>query len=49
MTYSDLFALISRADKALYVVKKRTHSVEYGSHERRICDRTFKGKVEVCA
>ena len=35
MTYSDLFALISRADKALYTVKKRTHSAEYGGHERR--------------
>ena len=49
MTYSDLFALISRADKALYVVKKRTHSAEYGGHERRSGDQRFKGKAEVCA
>ena len=49
MTYADLFALISRADKALYVVKKRTHSVEYGGHERRSSDPVRKGKAEVCA
>ena len=49
MTYADLFALISRADKALYVVKKRTHSAEYGGHERRSSDQEFKGKAEVCA
>ena len=23
-------------DKALYVVKRRTHSVEFGGHERRV-------------
>ena len=34
-TYEDLFALISRADKALYAVKERTHSPEYGGHDRR--------------
>ena len=33
--YDELFELISQADKALYVVKARTHSVEYGGHERR--------------
>ena len=33
--YDELFRLISLADKALYIVKKRTHSVEYGGHERR--------------
>lgn len=49
MTYSDLFALISRADKALYTVKKRTHSAEYGGHERRSSDQQFKGKAENCA
>ena len=49
MTYADLFTLISRADQALYVVKKRTHSAEYGGHERRSSDQGFKGKAEVCA
>ena len=34
-SYDELFELISRADKSLYVVKKRTHSVEHGGHERR--------------
>ena len=33
--YDELFRLIPLADKALYIVKKRTHSVEYGGHERR--------------
>jgi diguanylate cyclase (GGDEF)-like protein len=33
--YQELFDLISSADKALYVTKQRTHSVEYGGHERR--------------
>ena len=33
--YHELFELIAVADKALYVVKKQTHSVEYGGHERR--------------
>jgi len=33
--YQELFALISRADKALYTVKKRTHSEAYGGHDRR--------------
>ena len=33
--YQDLFDLISRADKALYVTKQRTHSVEFGGHDRR--------------
>lgn len=49
MTYEDLFALICRADKALYVVKKRTHSAEYGGHERRRSDQHYKGKAEVSA
>ena len=31
----ELYALISLADKALYVIKKRTHSIEGGGHERR--------------
>ena len=34
-SYFEVFELISRADKALYTVKERTHSVEYGGHERR--------------
>ena len=34
-SYDELFKLVSQADKALYVVKERTHSVEYGGHERR--------------
>lgn len=33
--YQGFFDLISRADKALYVVKKRTHSAEFGGHDRR--------------
>ena len=33
--YDDLFDLISQADKALYEVKRRTHSVEFGGHDRR--------------
>jgi diguanylate cyclase (GGDEF)-like protein len=33
--YDELFELISQADKALYTVKERTHSVEFGGHERR--------------
>ena len=33
--YQDLFDLISRADKALYVTKQRTHSAEFGGHDRR--------------
>ena len=40
-SYDELYELISRADKALYIVKKRTHSVEYGGHERR--NRAEKG------
>lgn len=31
----DLFDLISRADKALYITKSRTHSAEFGGHDRR--------------
>lgn len=31
----ELFALISGADAALYDVKKRTHSPEFGGHDRR--------------
>ena len=34
-SYQELFELISLADKALYITKKRTHSVEYGGHDRR--------------
>lgn len=34
-SYDEVFALVSAADKALYTVKERTHSVEYGGHERR--------------
>ena len=33
--YHSFFDLISLADKALYVVKKRTHSAEFGGHDRR--------------
>lgn len=33
--HEELYALISLADKALYVIKKRTHSIEGGGHERR--------------
>ncbi len=38
-TYQELFDLISKADKALYVTKQRTHSVEFGGHDRRKRDR----------
>ena len=38
-SYDELFDLISKADKALYVVKRRTHSVEYGGHDRRAQER----------
>jgi len=31
----DLFRMISKADKALYAVKKRTHTPEYGGYDRR--------------
>ena len=49
-TYNDLFALISQADKALYTVKKRTHSPEYGGHERRRDDSySHSQKAEICA
>ena len=50
-TYEDLFALISRADKALYAVKERTHSPEYGGHDRRKSDRhrETQGKNAFCA
>ena len=34
-SYQELFDLISLADKALYTVKERTHSTEYGGHDRR--------------
>ena len=34
-SYQELFNLISEADKALYVTKQRTHSFEYGGHDRR--------------
>ena len=37
--YDELFELISRADKSLYEVKRRTHSVEFGGHERRASGR----------
>ena len=33
--YQELFDLIAEADKALYVTKQRTHSVEFGGHDRR--------------
>ena len=33
--YQELFDLIAEADKALYIVKERTHSVEFGGHDRR--------------
>lgn len=33
--YQELFDLISQADKALYITKQRTHSVEFGGHDRR--------------
>ena len=34
-SYQELFDLISLADKALYMTKQRTHSVEFGGHDRR--------------
>ena len=34
-SYEELFDLISQADKALYTVKERTHSAEFGGHDRR--------------
>lgn len=34
-TYEEMFSLISQADAALYAVKARTHSPEYGGHDRR--------------
>ena len=34
-SYQELFDLISKADKALYITKQRTHSVEFGGHDRR--------------
>lgn len=34
-SYQELFDLISIADKALYVTKQRTHSAEFGGHDRR--------------
>ena len=34
-SYQELFDLISQADKALYITKKRTHSAEFGGHDRR--------------
>lgn len=48
VTYDDLFVLISRADKALYTVKERTHSVEHGGHDRRKKEHP-RGGAEVCA
>ena len=33
--YQELFALIAGADQALYVTKQRTHSAEFGGHDRR--------------
>lgn len=33
--YDEVFELIGEADRSLYVVKKRTHSVEFGGHDRR--------------
>lgn len=33
--YPGIFELISKADKALYVTKQRTHSAEFGGHDRR--------------
>ena len=34
-SYQELFDLISKADDALYITKQRTHSVEFGGHDRR--------------
>ena len=34
-SYQEVFDLISEADKALYSTKKRTHSAEFGGHDRR--------------
>ena len=33
--YQELFDLISKADRSLYVTKQRTHSAAFGGHERR--------------
>ena len=33
--YQELFDLISKADKSLYITKRRTHSAEFGGHDRR--------------
>ena len=33
--YQELFDLISCADQSLYVTKRRTHSAEFGGHDRR--------------
>ena len=33
--YQELFDLISCADKSLYVTNRRTHSAEFGGHDRR--------------
>ena len=33
--YQGFFDMISSADKALYIVKERTHSAEFGGHDRR--------------
>ena len=33
--YQEVFDLISKADKALYITKQRTHSAEYSGHDRR--------------
>ena len=35
----ELFDLISQADKALYTTKARTHSAEFGGHDRRKSNR----------
>lgn len=34
-SHEELFTLISQADAALYDVKKRTHSPQFGGHDRR--------------
>ena len=34
-SYQELFDLISKADKALYITKQRTHSEKFGGHDRR--------------
>ena len=33
--YQELYDLIAKADKALYITKRRTHSAEFGGHDRR--------------